>query len=124
MGRKHRMVCCRYWYLWAGHRQTALPALRLSSLRSESRPQQQTCALASSLLDIGSPGSCRRRKTVAAHDFCHLGPVWWTTSCGVEHRESLAEILRTNRRWRKHAERLRLPASVVIEPMNGASRDA
>ena len=37
---------------------------------------------------------------------------------------SLAEILRTYRGWRDHAECLRVLASVVIEPVNGAPRNA
>ena len=39
----------------------------------------------------------------------------------VDHLGSLAEILRTYRSGRDHAERLHVMDSVVIEPVNGAS---
>src|SRR5512136_2329509 len=64
-----------------------------------------------------------RREAVAAHDFGHLRSVWRTTSGCVDHLGSFAEILRTNRRRRDHAERLRVLDSVVVEPVNGAARN-
>ena len=65
-----------------------------------------------------------RREAVAAHDLRHLCPVRRTTGRRVDHLGSLAEILRTDRGWRDHAERLHVLASIVIEPVNGASRNA
>ena len=59
---------------------------------------------------------------MAVHDFRHLCSVRRTTGRRVHHLGRLAEILRTYRGWRDHAERLHISASVVIEPVDGPSR--
>jgi hypothetical protein len=61
---------------------------------------------------------------VAAHNFDHLRSVRRPTGSRVDHLSSLAKILRAYRGWRDHAKRLCILASVVIEPVNGASRNA
>ena len=61
---------------------------------------------------------------MAAHDLRHLRSVRRPTGRRVDHLGRLAEKLRTDRSWRDHAERLRVLASVVIEPVNGAARNA
>jgi hypothetical protein len=61
---------------------------------------------------------------MAAQDFRNLCSDRLTTGRRVEHLGSLAEILRTYRGWRDHAERPRVLASVVIKPVNGAARNA
>src|SRR5271157_3357405 len=65
-----------------------------------------------------------RREAVATHDLHHLCAVRWTTCRRVDHLGRLAEILRTYRSWRNYTERLHVLACLVIEPMNGAARNA
>jgi hypothetical protein len=61
---------------------------------------------------------------VAAHNFDHLRSVRLPTGSRIDHLSSLAEILRTYRGWRDHAERLHISAFVVIEPVNSTSGNA
>src|SRR5713101_1477775 len=61
---------------------------------------------------------------MAAHDLRHLRSVRRSTACRVDHVSALAEILRTDRSWRDHAQRLHVLYSMVIEPVNGAARNA
>src|SRR5829696_1761233 len=61
---------------------------------------------------------------MAAHDVGHLDSVRRATGRRVDHVGSLAEILRTDRGWRDGAERLHVLAAVVVEPVNGAARNA
>src|SRR5829696_3630127 len=65
-----------------------------------------------------------RREAVAAHDLRHLRSVWRTTARRVDHLGRLPEILRTDRSWRDHANRLYVLHSMVIEPVNRAARNA
>src|ERR1700722_17004228 len=64
------------------------------------------------------------REAVAAHDLRHLCSVRRTTGRRVDHLGSLAEKLRTYCGWCDHAQRLHVLGSVVIEPVNGAARNA
>src|SRR5207249_4092229 len=59
-----------------------------------------------------------------AHDVGHLDPVRWPTGCRPHQPGNLAEILRTDRGWCDGAERLDVLAAVVVEPVNGAARNA
>ena len=61
---------------------------------------------------------------MSAHDLRHLGSVRRTTSRRVDYFGGLTERLRTDRGWRDHAERLYVLASVVVEPVHGAARNA
>src|SRR5262249_55216143 len=61
---------------------------------------------------------------MAAHDFAHLDSVRWPTSRRLHNLGSLAEILRTDRGWRNGTEHLHISAAVVVEPVNGAARNA
>jgi hypothetical protein len=58
------------------------------------------------------------------HDFRRLCSVGRTTRRGIDYLGRLAEIPRSWRRWRDHAERFHVIDSIVIEPMNGTSRNA
>src|SRR4051812_43761652 len=61
---------------------------------------------------------------MAAHDLAHLDPVR-RPACGrLEQREGLAKILRTDRRRRNHAERLRVVTPEIVEPMDRTAGDA
>lgn len=60
---------------------------------------------------------------MAAHDIGHLGPVRRTTGRSVENRERLAKIFRADCGRGDHAEHLHVAAAVIIEPMNGTSRN-
>src|SRR5215472_12562183 len=42
----------------------------------------------------------------------------------LNHLGGFAEVLRADGGWRDHTQRLRSPAAVVIEPVNGAPRNA
>src|SRR5205085_4888540 len=53
-----------------------------------------------------------------------LDPVRRPASCCGDQLGSLAEILGTDRGWSDGTERLRVVAAVVVEPMNGAARNA
>ena len=66
----------------------------------------------------------RRREAVSSHYFGHLYAVRRPASRRLDDLCSLAEILRTDRRWSNHAECPCIVDSIVIEPMNGATRNA
>jgi hypothetical protein len=61
---------------------------------------------------------------VAVHDLQHPCPVRWTTGCRSERLSNLAEIERAEHGRRDHAERLHIPVPVVIETVNGSTRNA
>src|SRR5690242_4709206 len=61
----------------------------------------------------------RRREAVASHDLGHPGAIGRPAGGRIDHLGSLAEILRTDRRGRDDAERRRVLASVVVEPVDG-----
>ena len=61
---------------------------------------------------------------MAAHDLRQFRPVRRPADRRVDHVGRLAEILRTDRGRRDHAERLRVPRAVVVEAVNGAARNA
>src|SRR4051794_9376959 len=65
-----------------------------------------------------------RCEAVTDHDLGHLRSIRWSTGRRVNHLGRLTEVLRTNRAWWDHAERFYILASVIIEPVNGAPRDA
>lgn len=60
-----------------------------------------------------------RREAVAGHDLSHLHSVRRPARRRVDYLGGLAEVLRTDGGWRDHAECLRVPAAVVVEPVNG-----
>ena len=61
---------------------------------------------------------------MAAHDFGHLDSVRRPTGRRADYLGSLAEIRWTYGGWRDHAECLHVLAAVVVEPVNGAARNA
>src|SRR5438093_3321022 len=61
---------------------------------------------------------------MAAHDLGHLDSVRWSTGRHLHHLGDLAEVLWTDRGWRDGTKRLHVLASVVVEPVNGAARNA
>src|ERR1700730_8872329 len=61
---------------------------------------------------------------MAEHNLRHFQPVRRTTGRRVGHLGALAEKRGTDRGGRDYAEGLHLPASIVIEPVNGAARNA
>src|SRR5579862_2303778 len=61
---------------------------------------------------------------MAAHDFGHLDSVRRTSGRCVDHFSRLPKILWTYGCWRDHAERLHVPRSVILEPVDGATRNA
>src|ERR1700688_2647362 len=61
---------------------------------------------------------------MAVHDFRQLCSVWQSTRRCANHIGTLAEILRSERGWCDYAECLHVLAAVVIEPMNGTTRNA
>ncbi len=65
-----------------------------------------------------------RGEAMAAHDFGHLDSVRRATGRRVDHLGSLAKILWTYGGWRDHAECLHVLGSVILEPVDGASRNA
>ena len=60
---------------------------------------------------------------MASHDLNQSCSVWRAAGSCIDRLGALAEILSTYRRWRDNAERLYILASIVIEPVNGASRN-
>ena len=66
----------------------------------------------------------RRRKAVAAHDLGHLEVVRRPAGGRIEHRGRLVKILRTDGGGRDGAEGLHVLAAGVVEPVNGAARNA
>src|SRR5690242_16930452 len=69
-------------------------------------------------------GRRSRSEAVAAHDLGHLRSVRRPAGRCLDYLGSLAEILWTERRRRDHAKRLHVPAAVVVEPVDGAARNA
>src|SRR5262249_44666301 len=65
-----------------------------------------------------------RREAMPAHDLRNVYSVRRTNSRCVDRFGSLAEILRANCRRCDYAKRLHVPASMVVEPVNGAARNA
>src|SRR5215472_14180308 len=61
---------------------------------------------------------------VAAHDFDQLCSVRRAIANRVDYLGGFAEILWTYRCWCDQAQCLRVVDSIVIEPVNGAVRDA
>ena len=109
-------------------RGTAARDVKLPFAQATQRVAKLPCILRSQLPDLPLIRPLRRRRSwrdaVAAHDLRHPCSIRRTTRRRVDHLGSLAEILRTYHGWRDHAERLRFPNSVVIEPVNGASWNA
>jgi hypothetical protein len=60
---------------------------------------------------------------VTTHDFRQLCSVRRTTGRRVDDLCGFAEILRSYRRWRDHAERFHVTDSIVIEPVNDTARN-
>ena len=65
-----------------------------------------------------------RREAVAAHDFHQFCSVRRASGRGVNYLGRFPKILWTYRCWCDQAQCLRVVDSVVIEPVNGAVRDA
>src|SRR3954470_18001018 len=65
-----------------------------------------------------------RRESVAAHDLRHPRPVRRTPWRGIEDLCRLAKELRADRGRRDEAEGSSVLAAVVVEPMDGAARNA
>jgi DNA-binding MarR family transcriptional regulator len=61
---------------------------------------------------------------MGTHDGDHLFGVRRAAGRSFGHLGNLAEIQGTYRRWSYHAQRLHIPAAVVVESVNGATRNA
>ena len=61
---------------------------------------------------------------MAAHDLGHLEVVRRPAGGRIEHRGRLVKILRTDGGGRDGAEGLHVLAAGVVEPVNGAARNA
>src|SRR5215475_7016682 len=77
-----------------------------------------------SLFILGTSYGCSRRQAIAAHDLRQLGSVRWAATRRVDYLSRLTEILWTDRSWRDHAEHFHVMDSVVIEAVDGATRNA
>src|SRR5690348_16392182 len=64
------------------------------------------------------------REAVTDHNLRHLLPVRRPAGRRVDHLGGFTKILRTNCGRRDHAEPFRVLAAVVVEPVNGAARNA
>lgn len=61
---------------------------------------------------------------MTAHDLRHPCSIWRSVGRCVDHLGRLAEILWTDCGRRDYAERFRVLAAIVVEPVNGAARNA
>ncbi len=61
---------------------------------------------------------------MATHNLYHLRAVRRTTGRRSDHLRRFAEVLRVDGRGRHGAEHLHVSRTVVIEPVNGAPRNA
>src|SRR5262245_46488552 len=78
-----------------------------------------------SLKHDGVPAQLRRGgEAMAAHDLGQLDPVRRSAGSRLNHRSGLAEILRTDRRGRDGTEGFHVLASMVVESVNRAARNA
>src|SRR2546426_1846408 len=77
----------------------------------------------SAALIRGALSRCRG-EAMAAHDLGHLDSIRWPTGRRLRHLGNLAEILRTDRGGGDGAKCLHVLAAVVVEPVNGAARNA
>ena len=61
---------------------------------------------------------------MAAHDLHHLCSIWRPAGRRVDHLGGVAKILRIDYGWCDHAQRFRVPDSIVIEPVSSTGGNA